>query len=139
MIADDDQGAGAALDRMFGALSRGDLEAAAATLAPEGRVWHGFDRIAHDRAGIVRDWEPFVAGFPERAFVDVRRQVTATGCVQQHLMVGRLKDGSRKAWPVCVVVRMGEGGLIARLDEYIDRAGAFTLEDGEAAITPGFA
>jgi ketosteroid isomerase-like protein len=133
----DDKGAGAALDRMFDALSRGDLEGAADTLAPDGTVWHGFDRIVHDRASIMRDWEGFVSAFPERSFVDVRRQATEQGCVQQHLMVGRLQDGSRKAWPVCVVVRMNEDGRIARLDEYIDRTGAFPLAIDALAVTPG--
>lgn len=134
----DDKGAGAALDRMFGALSAGDVAAAAACFTPDARIWHGFDAVSHDLASIARDWTGFIAAFPERRFIDVRRQATAEGCVQQHLMVARLASGARKAWPVCVVVRMGEGGAIARLDEYIDRAGTIALpDDAGDPVTPG--
>lgn len=117
-------GAGAVIDRMFAALERGDLAAAAECYTPDARVWHGFDGIAHDLAGIMAEWEALVASFPWRAFVDARRQPTPDGFVQQHVMVGATLSGVRKAWPVCIVVRI-EGERIARLDEYIDRAGAF--------------
>ena len=134
-----DYGAGTVIDRLFGALGGGDIDAAVACFAPDGTVWHSFDCVVHDRDSMARDWAGFVGAFPERAFADARRQATADGCVQQHLMVGRTATGVRKAWPVCVVVRVDRDGLIVRLDEYIDRAGAFTLADDAPAVTPGLA
>lgn len=125
-----------AVDRLFDALGAGDVAAATACLTADARVWHGFDGIAQTPDEAARGWAGFIAAFPERAFVDARRQVTATGCVQQHMMVARLADGSRKAWPVCVVIRI-ERGLIARLDEYIDPAGAFAPDDDAVLVTPG--
>lgn len=109
---------------MFAALARGDLAAAAECFTPDARVWHGFDGIAHDLESIMTEWEGLVANFPQRDFVDVRRQPTPKGFVQQHVMTGTTLSGVRKAWPVCIVVRI-DGERIARLDEYIDRAGAF--------------
>ena len=116
---------GGTIDRLFAALARGDLRAAGDCFTDDVRVWHSFDRIAHDKAGILKDWEGFVAGFTDRAVIDVRRQATDTGFVQQHIMVVSRADGRKMAWPVCIVVTM-QGDLIATLDEYIDRAGYFT-------------
>lgn len=127
---------GAVIDRMFAALSAGDLAEAAACFTPDARIWHSFDCIAHDLGGIMAEWAGLVVGFPQRDFVDVRRQPTPGGFVQQHVMTGITASGARKAWPVCIVVRI-ENGRIARLDEYIDRAGAFEPPAGELLRTPG--
>jgi ketosteroid isomerase-like protein len=118
-------GGGEAIDRLFAAFAKGDLAAAGDCLTDDVRVWHCFDRIAHDKAAILKDWEGLISGFPERAVIDVRRQATDTGFVQQHIMAVSRADGRKMAWPVCIVVTM-RGELIATLDEYIDRAGYFT-------------
>lgn len=119
----------AVIDRLFDALSAGDLDAAGACFAPNGIVWHSFDRIEQDRAAMVEGWRGLVAGFPERSFVDAWRAPIPGGFVQRHLMVGVTGTGARLAWPVCIFVTVGEDGLIERLDEYIDRAGKFEVED----------
>lgn len=127
---------GAVIDRMLAALSSGDLSMAADCFTPDARIWHSFDRIVHDLDGIMAEWEALVANFPERNFVDVRRQPTPEGFVQQHLMTGTTASGARRAWPVCIVLRM-ENGRIARLDEYIDRAGSFEPPVEGPIRTPG--
>ncbi|MBU6269554.1 MAG: nuclear transport factor 2 family protein [Sphingomonadales bacterium] len=123
------------IDRMFAALAAGDIAAARACYTADALCWHSFDGVAHDLDAITDQWRDLVSGFPRRAFVDVRRQATATGFVQQHVMVGWTAAGVAKAWPCCIVVRV-ENGLIARLDEYIDRAGAF-VPQGDAIVAPG--
>jgi ketosteroid isomerase-like protein len=125
---------GTVVDALFGALGRGDLAAAERCLTADARVWHSFDQVAQDRKTAVAGWQAFVDMFAERVFVDVRRQATPGGFVQQHLMVVRAGE-HRMAWPGCVVLRI-EGGLIARLDEYMDRAGSFA-PTGEDPTTPG--
>jgi len=126
---------GTVIDRMFAALAAGDLPAVRTCYTADAVVWHGFDGVALDLGGICAQWQGLIDAFSERVVVDVRRQPTPTGFVQQHVMVcGR--EGLRKAWPVCIVVRI-EAGLIARLDEYIDRAGAFTPLESGAVPTPG--
>jgi ketosteroid isomerase-like protein len=127
---------GTIIDRMFGALSRGDVQGAVDCYTPDARVWHGFDRVAHDMAAMRGEWQALIDNFPKRSFVDVRRQSTPSGIVQQHLMVAAMRSGQRKAWPCCIVVRI-EDGLIARLDEYIDRAGAFEPPSEGPIVTPG--
>lgn len=124
------------IDRMFDGLAAGDVAAARAACTPDARIWHSFDRIALDLDGIERDWATLIAGTDGRGITDVRRQATPDGFVQQHLFWITPKGGDRKIWPVCVVARI-ENGLIARLDEYIDRAGAYA-SDEEPLKTPGF-
>ena len=123
------------IDRMFAALSAGDVAAACACFGLNATIWHGFDAIAQTAKEVAISWKAMIAHFPERGVVDVRRQPTPTGFVQQHLWTARTADGRAMAWPVCVVVQITDG-LIARLDEYIDRAGSFTLPAGKAT-TPG--
>lgn len=126
-----------ALDRLFDGLASGDLDQSRAALAPDARVWHGFDGIAHDRDAILASFASLITAFSERRFEDIRRQPTPTGFVQQHVMAVKTADGRALAWPVCVVVRI-EAGVIVRLDEYLDRAGSFIPADGPL-LTPGFA
>jgi ketosteroid isomerase-like protein len=125
-----------AVDRMFDALARGDVDGARATCTPDARVWHSYDRVAHDLDSIGREWAALIAGTIERGISDIRRQRTPDGIVQQHLFYIRPAGGERKIWPVCVVARF-ENGLIARLDEYIDRAGSYASNE-EPLETPGF-
>lgn len=126
----------AVLDRFFASLASGDLDLALACLTPDARIWHCFDGVALEREASLAGWNDLVIGFPERAFVDVRRHPIPGGFVQQHMMTGRTANGAIFAWPICVVVRISDG-LIARIDEYIDRAGRFELMDLSAAVTPG--
>ena len=128
--------AGEIIDRRYGALASCDLDSAMACLAPDARVWHCFDGIAQDRAGILAGWRDLLAAFSKFAFVDVRRQKTTEGFIQQQMMTALTASGEMIAWPICLVVRL-ENGLIARIDEYIDRAGRFSVGDMHSAITPG--
>lgn len=123
------------IDRMFAALAAGDVASACACFARDAVIWHGFDAIAQTPEQAAVDWTAMIAHFPERGVVDVRRQPTSTGFVQQHLWLARTAEGRAMAWPVCIVVQMS-GDLIVRLDEYIDRAGSFTPA-AEMTKTPG--
>lgn len=127
---------GNVIDRLFGALAGGDVQRALDCFADGAKVWHCFDCIAHDKPAMRGQWQALVDNFPERDFVDVRRQPIPGGFVQQHAMTATTASGVRKAWPVCIVVRI-ENGLIARLDEYIDRAGAFDPGPDRLLATPG--
>jgi ketosteroid isomerase-like protein len=127
---------GAIIDRMFDALSRGDVARALDSLAGDARVWHCFDGIPHDKAAMQRQWQALVDDFPERAFVDVRRQSIPTGFVQQFVMAVTTATGARMAWPICSLIRI-DNGLIGRIDEYIDRAGAFAPPRQGLVVAPG--
>jgi ketosteroid isomerase-like protein len=124
------------IDRFFGSMQPCDTSVLRDCLTEDAIVWHSFDRKAMRPDDVVISWEGMATSFAERGVTDVRRQQTSTGYVQQHLFVVRGKDGVRKAWPVCIVVRV-QDGKIARLDEYIDLSAAFDPGEDEVA-TPGF-
>lgn len=125
-----------AIDRLYDALSRGDAEGMRKACMPGARFWHNFDQIACDLDSAVDGWAAVIANSAERGIADIRRHQIDGGYVQQHLYVMRTLTGKRMIWPVCLVVRI-EDGLIARIDEYIDRAGSFSSED-DAPKTPTF-
>ena len=124
------------IDRFFGSMLPCDTDLLRDCLTEDAIVWHSFDRKAMRPDDVVKSWEGMATSFSERGVADVRRQQTPTGYVQQHLFVVRGKDGVRKAWPVCIVVRV-QDGKIARLDEYIDLSAAFDPGEDEV-VTPGF-
>ena len=57
----------------------------------------------------------------DRRYEDVRRTVTPTGFVQQHVLRFTRADGTRQALPACLVVTCDDG-RITRIDEYLDSA-----------------
>lgn len=116
------------IDRMYAALAAGDVAAVKACFVPEARVWHSFDRIEQDLDAAAASWTALIAHSQARGIADIRCRQTADGLVQQHVFVLQLPSGERKAWPVCLVVTL-DGDRIARIDEYIDRAGSFTPDD----------
>ena len=104
------------IDRLFGALSAGDLETAYDCLTPEAQLWHSFDQVPMDRDTTMAGFADFVTNFAARSFVDVRRHAIEGGFVQQHVMTATMQSGEVLAWPVCIVVRI-ENDRIVRLDE----------------------
>ena len=121
------QDEGRVIEDAYGAMQRGDLVAARACFAPEALVWHNFDRIDRSLDETMADWGGMITAFPERGLEQVSRARTEGGSfVQQHLFVVRDSSGSRRAWPVCLIVRL-EKGRILRIEEYVDRVGSFEL------------
>lgn len=122
------------VDRLYDALARGDTAGARACCTPDARFWHCFDGEAQDLDTAVRGWEQLIAHSAARGIEDVRRRPLDDGFVQQHMFAMTTAAGARKGWAVCLVVRL-DGDLIARVDEYMDRAGSFAPAEG--APTPG--
>ena len=105
----DETNDGAVIDRLFSGLEHADVDAAVACLTDDATVWHAFDRVAHDRASVRKDWEQLVGGSALLRVTDVRRAPTPDGFVQQHLMTVDTGTGARLAWAVCIVVRIRDG------------------------------
>lgn len=111
------------IDRLYDALSAGDVDAARECLTDDARIWHCFESSVHSPASIYREWQGFVSHFVERTVTQVRRQPTPEGFVQQHVLRVRTADGKQRSWSICIVVGI-RNQRIARLDEYMDRQGA---------------
>jgi ketosteroid isomerase-like protein len=118
---------GEAIDQFYEALTRNDVAAALALCTPDARFWHCFDGDPQDLETASRGWAGMAAAFAQTGFADVRRTPTGDGrYLQQQLFWAQPASGKRIAWAVCMIVELRDG-RIARLDEYIDRAGAFDL------------
>jgi len=115
-------------ERFVGAIQAGDTAAVRACYAPDAKLWHNNDGIEQtvDQNMKVLDW--FIRTLPDRNYRVLRREALPDGFMQQHVLEATLPDGTKWAMDACVVVKM-EGGLITRLDEYIDSAKSGALRN----------
>jgi ketosteroid isomerase-like protein len=113
--------AGALADRLFAAIERGDIDAVRAVYSPDVVVWHNNDEVEQGLEENLRVLGWVIANLDDRRYEDVRRWVTDTGFVQQHVLRFTRRDGVRQEIPACLVARC-EGGRITRIDEYLDSA-----------------
>ena len=107
-------------DRLFEAIDADDAEALRNDVyAPDVVVWHNYDNHEqHIEENLkVLGWlHRKVAG---KRYEDVRRQVTPTGFIEQHVLRGTAPDGTELNIFACLVVTVTDG-RIARIDEYLD-------------------
>jgi ketosteroid isomerase-like protein len=104
-----------------GAIQSGDTATVRACYHPDAKLWHNNDGIEQtvDQNMKVLDW--FIRALPDRNYRVTRLEALPDGFMQQHVLEATLPDGTKWAMDACVVVRI-EGGVITRLDEYIDSA-----------------
>jgi ketosteroid isomerase-like protein len=104
-----------------GAFQSGDTATVRACYHPDAKLWHNNDGIEQtvDQNMKVLDW--FIRALPDRNYRVTRLEALPDGFMQQHVLEATLPDGTKWAMDACVVVRI-EGGVITRLDEYIDSA-----------------
>jgi ketosteroid isomerase-like protein len=107
--------------RFFDAIEQGDVATVADSYTPDVGIWHNFDDKVQTREENVATLTGMVARISDRSYADRRLEVFDGGFVQQHVLWGTRKDGSRVSLPACLICRMRDG-KIARIDEYIDSA-----------------
>jgi ketosteroid isomerase-like protein len=113
-------------ERFFAAIPRGDVATVREIYAPDAVIWHNhLDREQKPEENLrVLAWVARnVAGM---RYEDVRRQATATGFVQQHVLRGTGPGGEPLEVRACIVCEVA-GGRIVRLDEYLDSAALTAL------------
>jgi ketosteroid isomerase-like protein len=107
-------------DTMFAAIQAGDIDAVRERCyAPEALVWHNYDRRAQSVDENLRTLRWVTRNVADLRYEEVRRQVTATGFVQQHVLRGVAPDDTELEVPACLVVTV-TGDRIGRIDEYLD-------------------
>lgn len=108
-------------ERFVAAIQAGDTATVRACYAPDAKLWHNNDGVEQtvDQNMKVLDW--FIRALPDRNYRVVRREALPDGFMQQHVLEATLPDGKKWAMDACVVVKM-DGGVITRLDEYLDSA-----------------
>ena len=119
-------------ERLFAAVTAGDVAALREIYAPDCRIWHNSDGVAQtvEQNLMVLGW--VTKHVRDRRYEDVRLQRTPTGFVQQHVLRGATASGKSLSVPACLVGTVADG-RITRLDEYLDMAHLAALITG---ITP---
>ena len=109
-------------DRLFGAIERGDLDALTAMWSDDVVAWRQGGGRERDktRARSVIAW--FVDATTDRRYEVLDREFFDTGFVQQHILHATSRAGEKVALRVGMVVKLGDDGLIRRIDEYLDPA-----------------
>jgi ketosteroid isomerase-like protein len=104
----------------FAAASRtNDADAYRALCAPDAVTWHNFDDAEVTTEQTVRTVAWLHRTVPDLAWTDVAFHLTPTGWVSQTVMTGTAPGGQLRVHS-CVIVTLGEDGLVTRVEEYLD-------------------
>lgn len=109
-------------DRLFAAISAGDVDAVGAMWSDDIVVFQPGTTRPRDKARALKVVTWFVGATAERHYDVLTRDVFAGGFVQQHVLRGFNRVGTPFEMRVGMVVRVGCDGLITALDEYLDPA-----------------
>jgi len=112
--------------RFFAAIEAGDIDALRSIYSPDAVVWHNTDQVEQsvDENLVVLRWvQQNVKGW---RYEDVRRTSYEGGFVQQHMGKGIAPSGLPFEMPACIVGQVA-GGLVTRIEEYIDSAAVEAL------------
>ncbi|MGE2728349.1 nuclear transport factor 2 family protein [Mycolicibacterium vaccae] len=109
-------------DALFAAIERGDIAAVDRSFAPDVRVRKTGDRRDNDHTRSVKIINWFVTASTQRRYEVLDRQLFPGGFVQQHMLHATAHNGTTIAMRVCIVIKVGDDGLITRVDEYFDPA-----------------
>jgi len=122
--------AGAVADQLFAAIEAGDAAGLAALWSPDIVVWRQGGGPARDKARALTVIAWFVDATAQRRYEVLDRRIFDGGFVQQHIVHATAKNGRQLQFRACLVVTVGEGGLIERIDEYLDPADLAPLTGG---------
>lgn len=112
--------------RLFWTVEHGDLEELRNIFAPGAVVWHNTDDALTDVETSIRNLNMIRSAATEFRYVNIKREPTPTGFVQQHTLIVGMPDGRKIRDLACCVCRV-EGGRIAHMDAYHDSAATGAL------------
>ena len=109
-------------DRLFAAIENGDAATVEALWDDDVLVWKSAEPEdqAKKRALRVISW--FMDTTTARRYEILDRQYFDGGFVQQHVLHATGRNGGSISMRVCLVIKLGEGGLINKIDEYFNPA-----------------
>ena len=128
MTTSNEQGAAPALSdaeklaiaERFAAASRtNNGEAYRALCAADAVTWHNFDDAEVTTEQTVRTVAWLHRTVPDLTWTDMAFNLTPTGWVSQTVMTGTAPGGPLRVHS-CVIVTLGAGGLVTRVEEYLD-------------------
>lgn len=111
-----------AADRLFAAIEKGDFAAVDRMWSDDIAVWRVGARRDDDKARALRVIDWFINATTERSYEILDRRFFEGGFVQQHVLHATGHAGQSISMRVCIVIRVGDDGRLARIDEYFDPA-----------------
>ena len=122
-------------ERFIAAIEAGDLEGMTACYAPHAVIWHnvdGLDNPGQSREANAKSLQWMRRYLTGMRYDVIRREATASGFVQHHVLRATTSLGEAFALPAAVICVV-EDGQIVRLDEYLREADTAPLMRSAAA------
>jgi ketosteroid isomerase-like protein len=119
-------------EALFRAVEAGDVDAVRNLYHPDVRVWHNSDDHGQTRDENLRTLAWLVDHVADRRYEVLRRVPIDGGFLQQHVLHGRLPDGSALRLHAAFV-GLVQDGRIVRIEEYLDPAALALPAGAEAA------
>ena len=116
-------------DRLFTAIENSDIATIDRLWSDDIAVWRVDSRRDDGKARALRVLDWFVTATTWRHYEILDRQLFGGGLVQQHLLHATGRAGQSISLRVCIVIKVGENGLIDRIDEYFNPAEIAPLMD----------
>src|SRR5262249_8156566 len=117
-VAENAHAVAEALER---AISKKDVAGVANVYSDHCVVWYNYDNKHQTRDESLAALTSSLRPFNTICYANIRRELTESGYVQQHVMIGELHGGGRIEVPCCHVGAVRNGKLV-RLDAYFDPA-----------------
>ena len=108
--------------RFLDALNAGDVDAARACYHPDAEVWHDFDGVTQTVDENMYLMAAMGKRSSRREYVIRRLEPIEGGYLQQHTLEITTLAGQDLVAEAVALVRVGDDGLIHRLDEWINPA-----------------
>jgi ketosteroid isomerase-like protein len=122
------------VERFFAAVEAGDVAELERIYSPDARIWHnddGAEQGVPDNLRVLRGLHRVVG---DLRYEIVRRAEVDGGVFQQHVLHGRLPDGSAVAMPAAMYLQIADG-RVRRIEEYLDSAHAAPIRAARTAPT----
>jgi ketosteroid isomerase-like protein len=123
------------VERFFAAVEAGDLTALAAIYAPDARIWHNDDGLEQEVPANLRVLRGLHRVVDDLRYEVVRRAEVDGGVFQQHVLHGRLPDGTAVAVPAAIYLGVRDG-RVERIEEYLDSAQVSPIKAARPAPAP---
>lgn len=120
-MTDHDDAALSAGQRLFDVVERGDIEELRSIFADGAMVWHNTDNKLTTVEQTIRNLRALKEVATEFRYVDIRREPTPSGFVQQHTLIVGM-PGGRTIHDMCACICRVENGRIVHMDAYHDSA-----------------
>jgi ketosteroid isomerase-like protein len=120
--------------RFFAALEAGDIDTLREIYAPDAVIWHNDDLVEQpvdDNLKVLQGLHRAVSGL---RYDIVRRVPAPDGVLQQHVLRGRLANGTDVELHAAMYLQVRDGH-VTRIEEYLDSAKRSSIRAAREALS----